>query len=32
MKRGGLVTRFDTGNVQFFLAENRLDAFEPLSG
>lgn len=32
MKRGGLVTRSDAGNVQFFLADNRLGAFRPLSG
>jgi hypothetical protein len=32
MKRGGLVTGPDAGNVQFFLADNRLGAFEPLSG
>ena len=32
MKRGGLVTGPDPGNVQFFLADNRLGAFEPLGG
>jgi hypothetical protein len=32
MKRGGLVTRSDAGNVQFFLADNRLGALRPLSG
>ena len=32
MKRGGLVTRSDAGNDQFFLADNRLGAFRPLSG
>jgi len=32
MKRGGPAIGADAGNVQFFLADNRRGAFEPLSG